>query len=148
MGDLRRALAGFAKAYAVAAALLALLAFAVARVASLDAISLYQLLIVLIGVGYVFASILAWTGFANIYRYSPTLFIGSMSYRRSVIRSDQMAKEGRDTEALAIGILFGLSLIATGVAFFGWMYAALVVVGVTAVLLYAHFLESNPATPD
>lgn len=145
MGDLRRALAGFTKAYAVAAAALALLAYAVARVASLDAISLYQLLISLIGLGYVFASILAWTGFANIYRYSPTLFIGSMSYRRSVVRSDQMAKEGRDPEALAIGILFGLSLIATGIALFGWAYAAIVTVGVAAVLLYARFLESKSA---
>ena len=88
MGDLRRAFASFAKVYGIVVLLLGLVAFAVARVAKQDFIAFYQLLLVLMGIGYVFASVLAWTGFANIYRYSPTLYIGSHSYRQSIVRRD------------------------------------------------------------
>lgn len=78
-----------------------------------------------VGGGCVFASILAWTGFANLYRYSPTLYLGSPSYREWIARG-QVAKEGRDEQALSIGVLFGLSLMGTAFALVGWMYAALV----------------------
>lgn len=146
MGDLGRALTAFGKAYLVAVVLLGLLAYAVARVASLDAISLYQLLLGLMGVGYVFASVLAWTGFANIYRYSPTLYFGSMSYRRSVVRGE-LAAEGRDSEALAIGTLFGLSLAGSAVALLGWLQATFVIAVAAAALLYARHREALARPP-
>ncbi len=141
MGDLRRALIGFGKAYLVAVVLLGIVGYAVARVASLDPIAFYQLLLALMGVGYVFASVLAWTGFANIYRYSPTLYIGSTSYRRSVVRGE-MAQEGRDPEALAIGAVFGLALAASAVALFGWLEAGLVAAAAAGILLYVRHRAS------
>lgn len=144
MGDLRRALASFAKVYGITVLLIGLIAFAVARVAKQDFIAFYQLLLVLMGIGYVFASVLAWTGFANIYRYSPTLYIGAHSYRQSIIRRD-MAEEGRDEEALVLGILFGASLVGSGVALFGWLFALGVIAAAAAVVLYLRSLESaNP----
>ncbi len=142
MGDLRRALLSFGKAYAVTVIVLVVLAFVVARVASRDPVTLLQLLLVLMGVGYVFAAILAWTGFANIYRYSPTLFIGSRSYRRSIVRGD-MAEEGRGSEALAVGVLFGLALLGLGIALTGWIFAAGTLLGASAALAYLRFLVTR-----
>ncbi len=66
-----------------------------------------------LGLAYLVASVLAWTGFANLYRYSPTLFVGSRSYRQRITKGE-MYREGRDEESLLIGSLFGLALIGLG----------------------------------
>jgi len=147
MADVRHALLVFAKIYAVAVVLLALLAIGIGRLASMDVLPIYQLILVLIGIAYVFSSVLAWTGFASLYRFSPTLFIGSPSHRRFVMRPE-ILKEGRNTEALVIGSLFGLAFIGTGIALSGWLYAALVIVAAVAVVLYLRKLEPIAAKPS
>jgi hypothetical protein len=147
MGDVRHALRVFAKAYVVAIVLLGILAIGIARLASRDVVSLYQLILALMGVAYVFASVLAWTGFASLYRFSPTLFVGLPSYRRSVVRPEIM-KEGRNAEALATGALFGLSLVGSAIALLGWLYAALVIAVAVGVVLYVRRLEPAVAKPS
>src|SRR5439155_1240266 len=83
----------------VAVVVLGIVAYVASRFLSTDLFTLYQLFLVFLGVGYVFASILSWTGFGNLYRYSPTLFIGSPSYRKAIAKGD-IRKEGRDRESL------------------------------------------------
>src|SRR5437016_13081435 len=123
MAELSRAMIVFGKAYVVAVLALGILAFLASRFVTIDALDLYRLLLGFLGVGYVFASILSWTGFGNLYRYSPTLFIGSPSYRKAVAHGD-IRKEGRDRQALAVGILFGLALLRSRVAVLGWLFAS------------------------
>jgi hypothetical protein len=106
--------------------------------------ALYQLFLVFLGVGYVFSAVLSWTGFGNLYRYSPTLFIGSPSYRKTITKGD-IRKEGRDQEALAVGILFGLALLGSGVALLGWLFAAGMIAVAIAVGYSLRFLDSLPA---
>src|SRR5437899_12496354 len=122
MIEFARALRSFGKAYIVAVVDLGIVALVSARMLSMDPLALYQLLLVVLGVGYVFASILSWTGFGNLYRYSPTLFLGLPSYRRTVAQGD-MGKEGRDRQALAVGMLFGFAILGSGVALLGWLFA-------------------------
>jgi len=110
----------------------------------MDPFALYQLFLVFLGVGYVFASILSWTGFGNLYRYSPTLFIGSPSYRKTITKGD-MRKEGRDQASLAVGILFGLALLGSGVALLGWLFAAGMIAVAVAVGYALRFRDSLPA---
>lgn len=124
-----------------------IIAVAVSRLASLDPIGIYRLLLAGFGVAYVFASLLAWTGFANLYRYSPTLYIGSHTYRRAIVR-DHLWEEGRDAEALGLGILFGLALIGSAVALSGWVFALLVIVGTVGVLLYLRSIATTRAKPS
>ena len=144
MGEFARALRSFGKAYVVAVVALGIVAYVASRFLTTDPIGLYQLFLVFLGVGYVFASILSWTGFGNLYRYSPTLFIGSPSYRKAVAHGD-IRKEGRDRQALAVGILFGLALLGSGVALLGWLFAAGMVAMAAAVGYSLRFLESLPA---
>src|SRR6058998_4161677 len=144
MAELSRAMIVFGKAYVVAVLALGILAFVASRFVTIDAFDLYRLLLGFMGVGYVFASILSWTGFGNLYRYSPTLFIGSPSYRKAVAHGD-IRKEGRDRQALAVGILFGLALLGSGVALFGWLFAAGMIAVAVAVGYSLRFLESLPA---
>ena len=141
MSEFTRALRSFGKAYIVAVVALGIVAYVVSRLLSRDPLILYQLFLVFLGVGYVFASVLSWTGFANLYRYSPTLFVGLPSYRRTVAQGE-MGKEGRDRRALAVGILFGLALLGSGVALFGWLFAAGMVAVAVAVGYSLRWLES------
>jgi len=144
MSEFARALRSFGKAYIVAVVALGILAYVASRFLSMDSFTLYQLFLVFLGAGYVFASVLSWTGFGNLYRYSPTLFIGSPSYRKAVAHGD-IRKEGRDRQALAVGILFGLALLGSGVALLGWLFAAGMVAMAAAVGYSLRFLESLPA---
>src|SRR6266571_4967175 len=144
MTDLTSAMTVFGKAYVVAVIVLGILAFVASRFVTIDALVLYRLLLAFMGVGYVFASILSWTGFGNLYRYSPTLFVGSPSYRRSIAQGD-MRKEGRDQTSLTVGILFGLALLGSGVALFGWLFAAGMIAVAVAVVYSLRFLDSLPA---
>src|SRR5438876_11894590 len=88
MGEFARALRSFGKAYVVAVVALGIVAYVTSRFLTADPIGLYQLFVVFLCLRYVFASILPWTGFGNLYRYSPTLFIGSPSYRKAVAHVD------------------------------------------------------------
>ena len=144
MSEFTRALRSFGKAYIVAVTALGIAAYVASRFLSTDSFTLYQLFLAFLGVGYVFASILSWTGFGNLYRYSPTLFIGSPSYRKAIPKGD-IRKEGRDRESLAVGILFGLALLGSGVALFGWLFAAGMIAVAAAVGYSLHWLESLPA---
>src|SRR2546427_9208879 len=123
MSEFARALRSFGKAYIVAVVALGIVAYVLSRLLSMDPFTLYQLFLVFLGVGYVFASVLSWTGFGNLYRYSPTLFIGSPSYRKTIAKGD-IRKEGRHREALGVDILFALALLRSGVALFGWLFPA------------------------
>jgi len=144
MSEFGRALRSFGKAYIVAVAALGIVAYVASRFLSMDAFALYQLFLVFLGVGYVFASILSWTGFGNLYRYSPTLFIGSPSYRKAIAKG-ALRKEGRDQASLAVGILFGLALLGSGVALLGWLFAAGMIAVALAVGYSLRFLDSLPA---
>jgi len=144
MSEFARALRSFGKAYIVAVVALGIVAYVLSRLLSMDPFTLYQLFLVFLGVGYVFASVLSWTGFGNLYRYSPTLFIGLPSYRKMVSKGD-IRNEGRDREALAVGILFGLALLGSGVALFGWLFAAGMIALAVVVGYSLRWLDAVPA---
>lgn len=127
-----RTVGDFVKMFVVIVAVLFVLALLFAVVANASLVAIAWQVYALAGVAYVAASLLAWTGFANLYRYSPTLFVGSPSYRRHVIRSD-MWKEGRDNQALVVGVAFGLALMALGAALASWIFLLVDVVGVAVV---------------
>src|SRR6058998_1335174 len=146
MAELSRAMIVFGKAYVVAVLVLGILAFVASRFVTIDPIALYRLLLGFTGVGYVFASILSWTGFGNLYRYSPTLFMGSHSYRRMVAQGT-IASEGRDRGSLEIGIFFGLALLGSAAALFGWVFATMVLAGAIAAIFVVRVLEKRPAKP-
>ena len=144
MAELSRAMIVFGKAYVVAVLVLVILAFVASRFVTIDALDLYRLLLGFMGGGYVFASILSWTGFGNLYRYSPTLFIGSHSYRRTFAQGT-IAKEGRDRGSLGIGISFGLALLGSALALFGWIFAGLVLAAAIGAVLLVRLFERPPA---
>ena len=144
MAELSRAMVVFGKAYIVAVLALGILAFVASRFVTIDALDLYRLLLGFMGVGYVFASILSWTGFGNLYRYSPTLFIGSQSYRRTFAQGT-IAKEGRDRGSLGIGISFGLALLGSAVALVGWIFAGLVLAAAIGAVFLVRLFERPPA---
>ncbi|HYM40860.1 MAG TPA: hypothetical protein VEY12_12100 [Thermoplasmata archaeon] len=110
-----RGVTDFVKTYLVIAAVLLVFSAIVALVAHASFLYVTTLLFLWGGFAYLLAAILAWTGFANLYRYSPTLFIGSRSYRRQIVRGE-LWKEGRDDAALLIGLAFGAALMAPGAA--------------------------------
>ncbi len=94
-----------------------------------------------VGVLYSISALLSWTGFANAYRFSPTLFSGSPSYRRRVI-GGALYWEGRDAGSLAVGLLFGAALMASAAvlqladpAGVSWEFFALTLGALGAVLL-------------
>ena len=144
MAELSRAMVVFGKAYIVAVLALGILAFVASRFVTIDAFDLFRLLLGFMGVGYVFASILSWTGFGNLYRYSPTLFIGSHSYRRTFAQGT-IAKEGRDRGSLGIGISFGLALLGSALALFGWIFAGLVLAAAIGAVFLVRLFERPPA---
>ena len=143
MSEFARAFRSFGKAYIVAVVALGIAAFLASRFLPTDLFTLYQLFLAFLGAGYVFASILSWTGFGNLYRYSPTLWIGSPSYRKTITKGD-IRKEGRDRESLAVGILFGLALLGSGVALLGWLFAAGMIAIAVAVGFSLRWLDSLP----
>jgi len=144
MTDLTSAMTVFGKAYVVAVIVLGILAFVASPFVTIDALVLYRLLLAFMGVGYVFASILSWTGFGNLYRYSPTLFVGSPSYRRTIAQG-AIAKEGRDRGSLGIGIIFGLALLGTALALLAWIFAVMIIAAATAAVFLILSLERRPA---
>ena len=109
----------------VAVTLLALagLAALLVRFIPWDFLTMWTAVLVGLGAAYVFYAFFAWTGFANLYRVSPTLFFGLPSYRRVVVRS-QMLKEGRDPDAFAYGLALGGTLVAIGAALYSLIFVA------------------------
>jgi hypothetical protein len=107
---------------------------------------LFRTILFLVGVGYVVASLLAWTGFGTLYRYSPTLLLGSRSYRQMVARGP-IGKEGRDAQSLGIGVLFGLSLLGTAFALSDAISAAIAIAVVTIVVSAYFRLVPAPVPP-
>jgi hypothetical protein len=135
--------------YALVVVAIALVALLASGQFSWRFLGLFRLILGLLGIGYVFASLLAWTGFGNLYRYSPTLFLGSRSYRQTVIRGS-IGKEGRDAESLWTGVLFGLSLFGTAFALTDAISAGIAIVTATiAVSAYFRWMvASGPSPPS
>ena len=96
-----------------------------------------------IGVAYACASILAWTGFGNLYRYSPTLFIGSRTYRQVVI-DRKMWLEGRDDGELLVGLSFAGALIALALALLNPLFIAVDLLVLVAVLGLQRYMSPAP----
>lgn len=125
------------QAYAITMAVLTVVALVAAQVFALDFVPFLQLLTVFVGFGFIASSILAWTGFAMVYRVSPTLWFSSQTYRDLALRPELRA-EGRDARALFTGLSFGLALLGTAWAMSGWASAVLVAaIAAAAVVAYA-----------
>jgi hypothetical protein len=123
--------------YGLVVVVIAVIALVATRQLSWAFIGLFRTILFLLGIGYVFASLLAWTGFGNLYRYSPTLFFGSRSYRQTVARGP-IGKEGRDAQSLWIGVLFGLSLLGTAFALSDLISTVIAIV-VATIVVFAYF---------
>lgn len=134
-----RGVADFAKTYIAICAVFLIFAVVVTLFAHFPFLYVTMLVYLWGGFAYILASLLAWTGFANLYRYSPTLFIGSRSYRRQVVRGD-LWKEGRDDESLVIGIAFGAALMGLGAVLWNPLF---ILVDGAAVALVALFLRAR-----
>ncbi len=141
---MRRGVAEFAKTYVIISAVLVVFAVIVAAIAHRDYLDTAMLVFVWGGFIYVLTSVLAWTGFANMYRYSPTLFIGSRSYRQRVLRGE-LWKEGRDDEALVIGVAFGAALMAVGAAIWNPLFLLVDALAVAVVAIALHLLGGRAA---
>ncbi len=145
---------GFAALLVVMLVFLAVLSALVASLLGLPFVSAYSQALFWIGLAYIFASLLAWTGFANLYRYSPTLFVGSRSYRQRIVKGE-MYREGRDEESLLVGSLFGLALMGLGglVGLLGsegarWISAAALGATVLFVLVASRLLSRRRSRPS
>lgn len=135
----------FLKVYLAIVAVLFLLGLLLAVVANQPLLLILVQVYFWVGIAYVGASTLAWTGFANIYRYSPTLFTGSPSYRQQVV-GRQIWNEGRDNRALLIGLTFGIALIGLAAVLFNPIFLLADVLGAGAILLARRALHSRTST--
>lgn len=95
-----------------------------------------------VGIGYMAAATFAWTGFANLYRYSPTLLFGSPSYRRQIIKGE-IWKEGRDNGSFITGLCFGLALLGLSAAFIDPVLILADILGVAIALIVRHALQTK-----
>jgi len=132
----------FVISYAAAVPLLTLFAYVLWLVLRGDFLALYVQVLFWIGLGYILTSVLAWTGFANVYRYSPTLYIGSPSYRQRVA-SGALYWEGRSTAALVGGVLFGGGLIALAAALWNVLFVPVDIAALASLLLVRASLRSK-----
>lgn len=134
----------FVKTYLVIAAILVLFSAIIAVIA--HAAFLYVAMLVFLwgGLAYVLSALLAWTGFANFYRYSPTLFIGSRSYRRQIVRGD-LFKEGRDDGSLLLGMAFGGAVMAVGAVLWNPLFILVDGLAVGLVALFFRMRAVRPA---
>jgi hypothetical protein len=96
-----------------------------------------------LGIAYVGASTLAWSGIANLYRYSPTLFIGSRSYRQQIVRS-QMWKEGREDRDFVLGLSFGAALLGLAAALYDPLFALPDILIIAAILAVLRLRRARP----
>lgn len=140
-----RALREFGTTYLVIAAILLVFSAVVTYLAHMSFESVTMLLFLWGGFVYILAAALAWTGFANLYRYSPTLFIGSRSYRHRVMHGD-LWKEGRDDESLLIGLAFGAALMAVGATLWNPVFVLIDALGLAVVGLLLRFRRARVAS--
>lgn len=129
-----RGLRSFVKVYLIIVALFFPIAVLVATLIRQDVVVTLAEVYLGIGFAYVVASTFAWSGFANLYRYSPTLFLGSRTYREQILRGS-IWKEGRDDGAFLLGLSFGAALMGLGAALFDPLFILVDVAGVALVLL-------------
>jgi len=137
-----RGLRGFVEIYLVVVAIFLVVGLIVATLLRQPVLSTLAEVYVFLGVAYVGASTLAWSGVANLYRYSPTLLIGSRSYRQQVVRG-KMWLEGRDDPAFLIGLSFGGALLGLGAALYDPFFVLVDALGVALVLLVLRSLRSR-----
>ncbi len=139
-------LRGFLAVYTLIVAILFVAAVLVSLSTSWPLYTVVWMVYLWVGFGYVAASILAWTGFANLYRYSPTLLLGSRTYRRQIVHG-QLWKEGRDDPALLIGIAFGLALVGLGAGLANPIFAVADLAGIAAVAVLVRYRRSHARVP-
>lgn len=136
------ALRGFVRMYLFVVGFFLALGLLLAAILHLEFLSVLMQVYFWVGIGYLAASALAWTGFANLYRYSPTLFVGLPSYRRQIIKG-QIWKEGRDNEAFLIGICFSLAILALAAALIDPILVLVDILGLAVALLARHALRGR-----
>lgn len=129
-----RDLRGFLRLYLVVVAIFLAVGVVLAGLLRMPLLSLLAELYLFVGIAYVGASTLAWSGVANLYRYSPTLFVGSRSYRQQIVRG-KMWEEGRDDRAFLLGLGFGGAIMGLGAALYDLRFALVDVLGVALTLL-------------
>ncbi len=140
-----RGLRGFVQLYLLIVAIFFVIGLVLARVLHQDIVFTLAEVYFWVGIGYVAASTLAWSGVANVYRYSPTLFIGSRSYREQIIRS-KLWQEGRDDASFLLGLGFGGALLGLGAALIDPVFILVDVLVVAVVLLVLHAMRSRAGT--
>ncbi len=133
-GAMDRGLRSFVIVYLVVVAVFLPIAYVVATMLHRDLILTLAQVYLGIGFAYVVASIFAWSGLANFYRYSPTLFVGSRTYRQQIVRGN-IWKEGRDDHAFVLGLGFGGALMGLGAAFFDPLFILVDLLGAAIVFL-------------
>ncbi len=137
-------LRSFLKMYLFVVAVFAVLGGILAMLLRQDLISILAQVFFWVGIGYMAAATFAWTGFANLYRYSPTLLFGSPSYRRQIVKGN-IWKEGRDNGSFITGLCFGLALLGLSVAFIDPVLILVDVLGVALALIVRHILQMSVA---
>jgi hypothetical protein len=135
-------LRGFVKMYLLVVAFFLVLGVGLALLLHWGFVDTLAQVFFWVGIGYMAAATFAWTGFANMYRYSPTLFLGSPSYRQQIVRG-QIWKEGRDDGAFVIGLCFGLALLGLAAVFIDPIFLLIDALGVALALLARHLLEAR-----
>ena len=133
-------LRGFVRMYLFVVGFFLALGVLLAAILRMDVVSVLMQVYFWVGIGYIAASALAWTGFANMYRYSPTLFVGLPSYRRQIIKG-QIWKEGRDNEAFLIGLCFGLAVLGLAAALIDPVLILVDALGVAVALVALHAIR-------
>lgn len=139
-----RELRGFIELFLVVVAIFFVIGALVASLLQQPILSILAEAYVLVGTAYLVASTFAWSGFANVYRYSPTLFMGSPSYRQQAVRG-AMWREGRDNHAFLVGLSFGAALIGLGAALYDPVFILVDALVIAGVLLVLYALRSRVA---
>lgn len=135
-------LRGFLRMYLLVAGFFLVVGVLLALIFRMDLVPVLQQVYFWVGVGYLASAALAWTGFANLYRWSPTLFVGLPSYRRQIVRG-QIWKEGRDNEAFLIGLCFGLAILGIAAALIAPVLILVDALGVALALVGWHVLRGR-----
>lgn len=132
----------FVKLYLAVIAILLALSAVLSLLAHVAFLYVATILFLGIGFAYVVASTFAWTGFGNLYRVSPTLFLGSRTYRQQIVRG-ALWTEGRDNHALLVGLAFGGALMGVGAAMVDPLFILVDALGVAGAGLYLRFKRAR-----
>ncbi len=137
-----RQIRGFLELYLVVVVFFLVVGVILSSVLHQGLVSMLAEVYLFVGIGYLAASTLAWSGVANLYRYSPTLFVGSPSYRQQVVRG-QIWKEGRDDRAFLVGLSFSGALLGLGAALYSPSFLIVDAIGVLAALVALRVLRAR-----